>query len=49
MTEGNYVRALVDFSDAIGQGTGPDAPWRALQVFTDAVVGAKLFTVMTRI
>jgi hypothetical protein len=47
MTEGNYIRALVDFSDAIGHGAGPDAPWRALQVFTDAVVGAKLFTVMT--
>jgi hypothetical protein len=47
MTDANIAAALAEFDQAIGRNAGPEAPWRALQVLTDAVVGAKLFTVMT--
>ena len=47
MTETDIAEAMAAFDAAIGQNPGPDAPWEALRVLTAALVGAKLFTVMT--
>jgi hypothetical protein len=38
---------LQSFETSIATGTAPDAPWVALQDLTRAVIGAKLFTIMT--
>ena len=39
--------AQADFRRAIAEDVAGDAPWRALQTLTQAIVGAKLFTVTT--
>jgi hypothetical protein len=47
MNEADTRAALHDFERAIATMTEGDAAWQALRVLTEALVGAKLFTVMT--
>ena len=47
MTEPDIRRALADFDRTIATARGAEAAWQALRTAADALVGAKLFTVMT--
>jgi len=46
MTDPAIARALADFDLAIANAKDAEAPWRALETLAQAVVGAKLFTVL---
>jgi len=43
----DIAAALAAFDETIANDAGKDAPWIALQTLTRAVIGAKLFTIMT--
>src|SRR5437899_1167030 len=47
MTETEIRDALARFDRAITTTSGADPAWQALRTLADALVGAKLFTVMT--
>jgi hypothetical protein len=47
MTEVNVSALLAQFDRAIAEDAGPDAPYAALQRFSEALVGVRLFTVMS--
>lgn len=47
MTETEIRGALARFDRAIATTSGADPAWQALRTLADALVGAKLFTVMT--
>ena len=47
MTQTDIAAALQVFDRALAQDRAAEAPWRALQALTEAVVGVKLFTTMT--
>jgi hypothetical protein len=47
MAEAEVTALLAEFDRAIAEETDPDAPFAALQRFSAALVGVRLFTVMT--
>jgi hypothetical protein len=47
MMDGEIAAALAAFDETIASDGDKDAPWVALQTLTRAVIGAKLFTIMT--
>ncbi len=47
MTDAEIIAAVATFDHAIAEAGGPEAPWQALRRLADALVGARLFTVMT--
>jgi hypothetical protein len=47
MTHRDVPALLADFDRAIAEDRAADGPYQALQRFTDALVGARLFTIMT--
>ena len=46
MTDTDILKALAEFDRAIATTKGAEAAWQALRTAADALVGAKLFTVM---
>ena len=47
MTDADIGRALADYERTIATTPGADAAWTALQTLARALIGARLFTVMT--
>jgi hypothetical protein len=47
MSPSEIETAVAAFDHALSQDISRDAAWRALQTFTEKVIGAKLFTIMT--
>lgn len=47
MNDIDILKALASFDRAIATAKGAEAAWQALRTAADALVGAKLFTVMT--
>jgi energy-coupling factor transporter ATP-binding protein EcfA2 len=47
MTHDEIATALAEFDASIANGTQADGAWQALQVLSQKLIGAKLFTIMT--
>lgn len=47
MSPSEIGAAVAAFDNALSRDISRDAAWRALQTFTEQVIGAKLFTIMT--
>lgn len=47
MTQEDIATALAEFDADIANDTSAHGPWQALQVLSQKIIGAKLFTIMT--